>query len=433
MKKKYEIEAEIKDLKSKANDIRNQASGRNLNQVEKSLLTDIASAVSDLEYELESLPVNGPLSQPGRHLNGSGNFTPARASGDNGGFESIGDIMAAIYRKNKGEGYDERLKALQIRNATEIGETVPSQGGFAIPTQFVERALNEDLDDTVLLANCDRQEMRVNDMTIPAFEDNNHSTSAPFGISWSQIAEGASFGNSQGMPFRALSLSAKKSGALFAVNNEWLADSSAGVRQRLENIWRASLRWYIEDMLWTGTGAGSPLGALAGPGAVSIPIEIGQPDNTIVTENIVNAWSRLRPGSHSRAIWVCNATCFPSLATLSLAVGTGGAPVGILQTNSNSSVAGSPATAIFGRPLHMSEHLPAIGNSGDLVLLDPLLYILGDRKQITLDASPHLKFDYDQTVFRATARIDGQPVYSTALTPKNGETCGWLVKVADRV
>jgi len=114
-----------------------------------------------------------------------------------------------------------------------------------------------------------------------------------------------------------------------------------------------------------------------------------------------------------------------------LAVGTGGGPVGLLQTNS--SITGAPGVTILGRPLYMSEHLPAVGNSGDIVLLDPLLYLLGDRKQITLDASPHLKFDLDQTIFRASARLDGQPIYSTALTPKNGDTCGWLVKIDDRV
>jgi HK97 family phage major capsid protein len=80
----------------------------------------------------------------------------------------------------------------------------------------------------------------------------------------------------------------------------------------------------------------------------------------------------------------------------------------------------------------MSEHLPALGNAGDLCLLDPLLYLLGDRQQIILDVSQHVHFETDQTVFRASARLDGQPIYSDVLTPKNGDTCGWLVKIAER-
>jgi HK97 family phage major capsid protein len=422
---------EIKKLKQAVSNLEDQASRQNreMTGTEKNLRSEILQQIHDLEMSLpeKALTMPGPI---GSGFMGGGRTSRGGAT-DNGGFENIGEIMSALYRKSKGEGFDERLRPLQIKAAAQIGETVPSEGGFMIPTQFVERALNEDLMDTVILQLCDRQLMTVNDMTVPAFQDDDHSATHPFGITWGQIAEGASFGTTQGTPFRSLNLSAKKSGALFLVNNEWLADSSTGVRQRLENIWKASLRWYIEDLLWAGTGAGQPLGALNSDGAVSIPIESGQANNTIVVENIVNMWARLRPGSHSRAVWACNATVFPSLATLSLAVGTGGAPVGILQTNA--SIAGSPATSIFGRPLHLNEHLPSIGNSGDLVLLDPLLYLLGDRQQITLDASPHLKFDYDQTVFRASARIDAQPIYNSPLTPKNGATCGWLVKVDDRI
>lgn len=390
--------------------------------VEKSLMDDIENTIEHLQKSLpkDRLTVVGPQGRASKS-----------ASTDDGGFESMGEILSALYRKSKGEGFDQRLRPLQIKASAQISETTPSEGGFAIPTMFVERALNEDLQDTVLLQLCDRQIMSVNDMTLPAFQDDDHSSTAPFGISWGQIAEGDSFGSTQGTPFRAMNLSAKKSGALFAVNNEWLSDASTGVRQRLENVWRASLRWYVEDLLWTGTGSGEAHGALTGDGAVSIDIENGQADQSILTENITNMWSRLRPGSHNRAIWACNATCFPNLASLSLSVGTGGAPVGILQTNA--SVAGAPATSIFGRPLYMSEHLPSIGNTGDLVLLDPLLYLLGDRQQIVLDVSPHLKFDYDQTVFRASVRVDGQPIYSSALTPKNGDTCGWLVKIDDRI
>lgn len=79
-----------------------------------------------------------------------------------------------------------------------------------------------------------------------------------------------------------------------------------------------------------------------------------------------------------------------------------------------------------------TELLPALGNAGDLVLVDPSLYFLADRQQILLDVSPHFRFDTDETAFRCSARLDGQPVYDSALTPKNGETAAWLVKIAVR-
>jgi HK97 family phage major capsid protein len=413
---------DIERLKNRIRDIEDQARdhGRDLSDKERTLRDELLGAVHDVEMR----QIEAPLTVEGsRRLS-----SPA---GGTGGFADMGDFMNALYKKSRGEGYDPRLEPLQIR--ASISESGPaSEGGFAIPTQFVERALNENLEDTVLLQLCDRQVMTTNSMTTPAFEDNNHSATAPFGITWGQIAENGSWGTLQGTPFRSMQLTAHKSGALFLVSNEWLADSSNAIRQRLENIWRASLRWYVEDLLWVGTGAGQCLGALTGGGALSVPAEVGQKKTTILAENVVNQWARLRPGSHSRAIWVCNASCFSQLAALSIAVGTGGVPVSLLSTNQGAGIAGAPATSMLGRPLYISEHLPTLGNAGDLVLLDPTLYLLGDRQQIVLDASPHVRFESDQTVFRASARLDGQPIYSDVLTPKNGPTAGWLVKIAAR-
>jgi HK97 family phage major capsid protein len=412
---------EIRDLSESITRMENKAAeeGRRLNGEELGLVAEMEGVINGLKKELPERPLT--LQGPGNRSFGG------TAHGDSGGFDNVGDVMQALYKKSRGEGFDRRLEALQFRAG--INETVPSEGSFAIPTQFVERALNEGLEDTVLLQLCDRQLMTTNSMTCPAFVDNSHLATAPFGITWAQIAENGSWGTLQGTPFRSMTLNAYKSGALFLVSNEWLSDSSSGIKQRLENIWRASLRWYVEDLMWSGTGAGMALGALVGGGALSVPKEIGQKADTLMTENVVKMWSRLRPGSHARAIWGCNASCFPDLATLSLSVGTGGAPVSLLQPFN---IAGAPSTAILGRPLYISEHLPAIGDSGDFCLLDPSLYLLGDRQQVLMDVSPHLKFDSDQTVFRISVRLDAQPIYNEVLTPKNGPTAGWLVKIVDR-
>jgi hypothetical protein len=69
---------------------------------------------------------------------------------------------------------------------------------------------------------------------------------------------------------------------------------------------------------------------------------------------------------------------------------------------------------------------------GRFLLQSRLAQTLGDRKQITVDASPHHRFQYDETSFRVQARFDGQSALSSVLTPANGDTCAWLVKIAAR-
>jgi hypothetical protein len=116
------------------------------------------------------------------------------------------------------------------------------------------------------------------------------------------------------------------------------------MRARLETSSRPAPR-YVNETLGRD---GRPGPALVGDGALSITKETGQTADTIITENIVKMWARLRPGSHSRAIWAANPTTFPQLATLSIAIGTGGTVVSLLQP---SGIAGGPATSILGRPL----------------------------------------------------------------------------------
>lgn len=86
-----------------------------------------------------------------------------------------------------------------------------SLGGFAVPEQFVVRTFQEDLDDTVLLRFCDRIEMTSDKMRVPALADDDHSSTAPYGITWSQIPESGDF-SAQEVEFRALQLKITKSG-----------------------------------------------------------------------------------------------------------------------------------------------------------------------------------------------------------------------------
>ena len=135
-------------------------------------------------------------------------------------------------------------------------------------------------------------------------------------------------------------------------------------------------------------------------------------------------------GCWSRAIWACNKTALPSLAALTLAVGTGGAPVGLLQPYQG--ITGSLGVSILGRPMFQSEHCKALGTSGDIVLLDPGLYVLGNRSNVTVEVSGHHRFAQDQTALRIKTRFDGRSALTSTLTPENGDTCGWLVVVEDR-
>jgi HK97 family phage major capsid protein len=99
-------------------------------------------------------------------------------------------------------------------------------------------------------------------------------------------------------------------------------------------------------------------------------------------------------------------------------VGVGGNSVMIGNFPGQSGVQAPPAY-LLGRPIFISEKVPALGTAGDLSFCDYQYYLLGDRMEPTLTTSDQRYFETYQTAFLLSERIDGQPWLSTTLTAAN--------------
>ena len=78
--------------------------------------------------------------------------------------------------------------------------------------------------------------------------------------------------------------------------------------------------------------------------------------------------------------------------------------------------------SLLGFPMYCSEKLPPLGTKGDLILIDPRYYLIGDRTQATITASDHVNFLKNQVTFRVTRRTDGQPWIEKPITLQDGTT-----------
>jgi len=115
----------------------------------------------------------------------------------------------------------------------------------------------------------------------------------------------------------------------------------------------------------------------------------GQAADTIVYENVLKMWSRLIANARSDAIWCVNQDCEPQLHSMSLAVGTGGAPVYLPAGGA----AQSPYATLFGRPVVPIEQCQTVGNTGDIILASfGKGYILSQKGGIQSDMSIHVRF-----------------------------------------
>jgi HK97 family phage major capsid protein len=157
--------------------------------------------------------------------------------------------------------------------------------------------------------------------------------------------------------------------------------------------------------------------------------ETGQKAATVMAENVINMYSRMFASALPRAEWFINQGVWPQLATMSLAVGTGGIPV-FMPANQ---LAGQPNATLFGRPIIPLEQCAALGTVGDIIFADFQGYILATKGGIAADVSIHVRFLYDESVFRFVMRVDGQPVRASVLTPyKGSNTLSHFVGLATR-
>ncbi len=225
--------------------------------------------------------------------------------------------------------------------------------------------------------------------------------------------------------FGRIKLEANKLTGLSAIPNELWADAPALSSFLMQAIPKG-LAFYEDTAFFSGTGAGEPLGFLNSPAVISVTKDTGQAANTITLDNVLNVFSRMLPSSQGRAVWFANQDTFKELMTLSLPVGTGGAPVALIDIRTG------PLMSMLGRPLIITEKVPTLGTAGDLTFADLSYYLIGDRQAVSLETSEHVYFASDETALRIIERVDGRPWIQSAMTPLNGSTVSPFVKIAVR-
>ena len=343
------------------------------------------------------------------------------------GFKSFGDFSQQVYRSGLvgGPGPSDVMKGW-LTKATKANEIAKAAGdptmeltgteGYLIPTEFSTQLLKIAVEKANIFDRCFAMPMGSNSIFVPYIAGLDHSGGLIHGgiqFKWTEekgekIATKPEFGKIQ--------LVLKKAIGMCYATDEILTDSPISMAPLLTVSFTDALAWTLDGVALNGTGAGQPMGIYNAPALIQVPIEAGQDADTVEYENIVHMYARM--WRKDMAVWYANHDTFPQLATMSLAVGVGGGSAVYLPANGAS---GKPYDTLMGKPLVFTEHCRKVGDLGDIYFADFSQYIVGQRASgLTPDfaTSIHLKFDYDQTAFRFVIRVDGQPWWPEAMTPR---------------
>ena len=369
-------------------------------------------------------------------------------------FKSFGDFLQTVatdsrdtrLRPTKSEGvglkgnYFDVTKAMglefvgsltetSMKAPTGLQEGIPSAGGFLVGQDRNASLLARVYDIGNVLNRTDMIGIgeNSNGMTFYAEDETSRADGSRRGGIRAYWAAEAEEKTASKPKFREMELKLRKLVALCYATDELLADATA-LESWIMGAFPEEVNFVAEDAIFNGTGVGMPLGILNSGAAVSVAKETGQAAATIVAENIDYMWAR-RYIRGRNYVWFVNQDTSPQLARLNRAVGTGGElvyspPGGISQ---------APFASLKGVPVIETEYSATLGTVGDIVLADLGEYQVIDKGGIESASSIHVRFVYDESVFRFVYRIDGEPKWNAPLTPFKGtNTVSPFVTLATR-
>ena len=300
---------------------------------------------------------------------------------------------------------------LAFQAAAGMTEFVPSEGGFVIPEQFAADLWMRAYDAGRLMSLCDRQPItRGNALKIPAVHEDSRANGSRFGgMSMTWLQEGEAATDVQGE---------------MAVADIWRRARCLGLHMPRASClpMRAALAaWFrrafameaafsIEDKVVSGDGTIGPLGVLNSKALITVDKASGQADATVVASNFENMMARLWGPSRPNSVWLTSNDVMAQAE-------------GISRDNGDALVEydGDGSPTILGRPVLQNEYTSTLGAAGDVMLIDPMQYLLAEIAPEFV-SSIHVKFVTDEAAFRVRYRVDGQPAWDSALTPKNSTT-----------
>jgi HK97 family phage major capsid protein len=424
MKKILEMKAKREDARLKAMEVLNKAEAedrflseeeqKDIDKYEEEIRAwdeSIGRAEKLLAIEPEDRSTEKPEVKP----------TPAKDNEKR--FSSFGEQLMAAYRAAMPGGkVDERLST---RAASGLNETTPSDGGFLVQQDFVTELLKRTYETGILASKVKKIPIstNANGMKINAIDEDSRANGSRWGgvqTYWEGEADEITASKPK---FRQMELSLKKLTGLCYATDELLQDAAA-LEAVIRQAFAEEFGFKIDDAILSGSGEGEPLGILNSGAIVTVAKEASQTD-TITVENLIKMWNRLWSRSRANAVWYINQELEPYLYTLKIGDKPVYIPAGGLSEK--------PYGTLFGRPVVPIEQCSAAGEVGDIILADIGQYLLIDKGGIKSASSIHVRFLYDENVFRFIYRVDGKPIWTKPLTPYKGSaTVSPFVTLAKR-
>lgn len=351
---------------------------------------------------------------------------PDPNNGDSQEFRSFGEYLQAVAAASfpRGDGkigqfpcgvYDRRLAGndSELRTPSGMAESTPALGGFLVQEDFSSELFTKVHAGSILWQKCRNIPISgpSNSLKIPGIDETSRADGSRWGGIRTYWEEEAAVKTASKPKFMMVELSLKKMIGLSYATDELLQDASA-LGEIISTGFQEEFAFKLDDAVVRGTGAGQPLGILNAPSLVSIS---RGSTGTLADTDVLGCYARLYPASHPKAEWYTNVVALPNLMSMS-SNDAGYENLWMPQGQ----IANAPYDTLMGKRINYIEQASAEADPGGLMLLDLSQYVTITKGGLQTAQSIHVKFTTDETVFRFVMRVDGQPLWNSALTPFKG-------------
>lgn len=283
-----------------------------------------------------------------------------------------------------------------------LNEGDDTEGGFLVPDEFQAEVIRYATEGAVIRPRARIFPMTRLSLTLPKL-DQSSNRFAGADVSWTE----ESGRKEESKPsFGKITLVAKKLIGLVPASDEVLEDSVINLANYLVALFGEIIGYEEDYRFIRGTGMGQPLGIIETTG---INLITRDTSSRILVDDILDMYVAHPAWADANAVWLATKAGMGEL--LKIGYGTTGG-ITLFMTNLRDAV----APILMGKPIVLTEKLPALGYKGDLILADLKYYYIGDRGGLKVDASIHDRFRYDETVLRFVKRVAGQPGIPAAFT-----------------
>jgi HK97 family phage major capsid protein len=297
-------------------------------------------------------------------------------------------------------------KYLKTGNVSKLlSETVDDDGGYTVPEEFRALMIMYDAEDTLVWQRATVWPMAGEKLSFPKLAQDPDVQSETFdhfaGVSFEWTEEGGEKQETQ-PEFGLIEMIVHELAGYTELTNTLLDDSVLNLMNYLTRIFRSAWYWYTDKEFIQGTGGKKPLGIINDPKVLTVN---RQTASVIEFKDCLNMEARLPSMFDSSCVWFLTKSGRASLRGQTVSSTSNEL---VLQENYANLKDGYDMT-ILGRPAYLADgKIPALGNTGDLILGAWQQYYIGFRQDFAMDSSRHYRFRHNRTALRCSGRIDGQ-------------------------